>query len=135
MARKPASKSGETLSRQDTDAPDPDLLDALPELGDILTDPPARLQQQLYDAFDLQMLYNKEGHQVSIYAAITPATPAIIAAILADSSPDTSTTTPEPASTRLPVSDSPRIPMCQKLTAITERPPTTQPPAARVRRY
>ena len=46
----------DALARQDTDAPDPDLLDALPKLGDILTDAPARLQQQLYDAFDLQML-------------------------------------------------------------------------------
>ena len=102
----------DTLTRQDTDAPDPDLLDALPKLGDILTGAPARLQQQLYHAFDLQMLYGKEDHQVSIYAAITPATPAIIAAILADSgSPENGTTTPEPDSTRIPVSDSARTPM------------------------
>ena len=65
----------DALTREDTAAPDPDLLDTLPRLGDILTDAPARLQQQLYDAFDLQLLYNKEDHQVSIHAAITASHP------------------------------------------------------------
>jgi hypothetical protein len=108
----------DALATQDTDAPDPDLLDTLPKLGDILTDAPARLQQQLYDAFDLQMLYNKEDHQVSIYAAITPATPATLTAILADSgtpgtgtTPESSTPSTEPADTRLPISDSARTPI------------------------
>ena len=101
----------DALTRQDTDTPDPDLLDALPKLGDILADAPARLQQQLYDAFDLQMLYNKQDHQVSIYAAITPATPDTLAAILADSAPDTGTATQMPASTRPAVSDSARTPI------------------------
>jgi hypothetical protein len=108
----------DTLTREDTAAPDPDLLDTLPKLGDILTDAPARLQQQLYDAFDLQMLYNKQDHQVSIYAAITPATPATLAAILADSdtpgtgtAPDGSARSLLPADTRLPISDSARTPI------------------------
>jgi hypothetical protein len=110
----------DTLTREDTAAPDPDLLDTLPKLGDILADAPARLQQQLYDAFDLQMLYNKQDHQVSIYAAITPATPATLAAILADcgtpdtgSTPGSSTPSPQPADTRLPISDSARTPISQ----------------------
>jgi site-specific DNA recombinase len=66
---------------------DPDLLDALPLLGDILTQAPARLQQQLYQAFDLQILYDSGKHQVSIHAAITPATPDALAAIINDSEP------------------------------------------------
>ena len=110
----------DSLTREDTAAPDPDLLDTLPKLGDILTDAPARLQQQLYDAFDLQMLYNKEDHQVSIYAAITPATPATLAAILADSgtpdagaAPHSSTRSLLPADTRLPISDSALTPISQ----------------------
>jgi site-specific DNA recombinase len=66
---------------------DPDLLDALPLLGDILTDAPARLQQQLYQAFDLQTLYDSGKHQVSIHAVITPATPQTLAAIISASEP------------------------------------------------
>jgi site-specific DNA recombinase len=66
---------------------DPDLLDALPLLGDILTTAPARLQQQLYQAFDLQILYDSGKHQVSIHTAITPATPHTLAAITSDSEP------------------------------------------------
>jgi hypothetical protein len=106
----------DTLTTQHSAAANPDLLDALPQLGDIVADAPARLQQP-YDAFDLQMLYNKEDHQVSIYAAITHATPATLAAILADcgtpgtgSTPGSSTPSPQPADTRLPISDSPRTP-------------------------
>ncbi|MGA8454067.1 MAG: hypothetical protein WB800_01580, partial [Streptosporangiaceae bacterium] len=49
---------------------DPALLDALPMLGDLLADAPARLQQQLYEAFDLQALYNKNMHQVTIHVTI-----------------------------------------------------------------
>jgi site-specific DNA recombinase len=66
---------------------DPALLDALPLLGDILTTAPARLQQQLYQAFDLQILYDSGKHQVSIHAVITPSTPRTLAAILSDSEP------------------------------------------------
>jgi site-specific DNA recombinase len=66
---------------------DPALLDALPLLGDILTQAPAQLQQQLYQAFDLQVLYDSGKHQVSIHAVITPATPNTLAAIISDSEP------------------------------------------------
>ncbi len=38
--------------------------------------PPACLQQQLYQAFDLQFPYDSVKHQVSIRAVLTPATPA-----------------------------------------------------------
>jgi site-specific DNA recombinase len=66
---------------------DPALLDALPLLGDILTAAPARLQQQLYQAFDLQILYDSGKHQISIHTLITPATPHTLAAIISDSEP------------------------------------------------
>ena len=45
----------------------------------------SRLQQQLYHAFGLQLLYNREDQQVTCRATITPATPAALAAILNDS--------------------------------------------------
>ena len=44
------------LDKTEPQAGDPTLLDKLPMLGDILADAPPRLQQQLYQAFDLQVL-------------------------------------------------------------------------------
>jgi site-specific DNA recombinase len=67
------------------DPGDPALLDALPRLAGPLTDAPIRLQQQLYDAFGLQLLYSKTKHQLTIRATITRTTPATLAAIISDS--------------------------------------------------
>ena len=61
------------LAKTGTGPGDPALLDALPMLEDLLADAPARLQQQLYQAFDLQALYNKNMHQVTIH--VTPPAP------------------------------------------------------------
>jgi hypothetical protein len=72
---------------------DPGLLDALPTLGGILTDAPQRLQAQLFAALDLQLIYKKDTHQVTIYATITPATPYALAAIIDTSEPPTSANT------------------------------------------
>jgi site-specific DNA recombinase len=69
---------------------DPTLLDHLPTLGGILTDAPQRLQAQLFAALDLQLVYKKDTHQVTIYATITPATPYALAAIIDASEPPTS---------------------------------------------
>jgi hypothetical protein len=69
---------------------DPALLDALPTLGGILADAPQRLQAQLFAALDLQLIYKKDTHQVTIYATITPATPYALAAIITASEPPTS---------------------------------------------
>ena len=43
---------------------------------------PDRIKQQLFEAFDLAMLYYKTDHQVTCRATITPATPAALAAII-----------------------------------------------------
>ncbi len=64
---------------------DPALLDQLPRLAGLLSGAPIALQQQLYHAFGLQLLYNREDHQVTCRATITTATPAALAAILNDS--------------------------------------------------
>jgi hypothetical protein len=64
------------LAKTSTGPGDPALLDALPLLGDWLAEAPVRLQQQLYDAFDLQALYKKNMHQVTIHVTITDSTPA-----------------------------------------------------------
>jgi hypothetical protein len=66
---------------QPSAAGDPALLDELPHLAGLLTQAPIRLQQQLYDAFGLQLLYSKKHHRVTIRATITRTTPATVEAI------------------------------------------------------
>ncbi len=57
----------------------------LPILGDKLAGAPPRLLQQLCQAFDVQILYKKNTHQVSISISITitDSTPHAVAAIIA----------------------------------------------------
>jgi site-specific DNA recombinase len=64
---------------------DPALLDQLPMLGDLLAAAPDKIKQKLFDAFDIQALYSKEKNQVTLWATITPSTPATLAAIIAAS--------------------------------------------------
>jgi site-specific DNA recombinase len=84
------------LAKTGTGPGDPALLDALPLLGDLLADAPARLQQQLYDAFDLQALYRKNMYQVTIHVTITDSTPRAVAAIINDAGDHPGSTAPEP---------------------------------------
>jgi hypothetical protein len=81
----------DALTAPDPGAPgDPALLDQLPHLAGILHHAPARLRAQLYAALDLQCLYNKEDHQVTIRAALAPSTPDTLRALLDGSVPGTS---------------------------------------------
>ena len=76
------------LARATTPGNDASLLDVLPALAeDIISDPPGRREALLFQAFGLELIYNKEDHQVTIYATITPRTPAALAAIIAMSEP------------------------------------------------
>jgi len=71
------------LARQaDDHGGDPGLLDSLPLLGDALPRLPGRIKQQLFEAFDLAMLYNKQDNQVTCRATITPSTPTALTAII-----------------------------------------------------
>ncbi len=87
------------LTKTTHDTGDPSLLDRLPMLGDLITEAPIRLQRRLYEAFDLNMLYNKHMHQVTIWATITPATPGTLAAIIADSDDGTPAASNPPVGT------------------------------------
>ena len=98
------------LAKTSTGPGDPALLDALPLLGDRLADAPARLQQQLYDAFDLQALYKKNMHQVTIHVTITDSTPRAVAAIINDAGDHPGNTTPDPAG-QTPFSDLAQAPI------------------------
>jgi cell division septum initiation protein DivIVA len=72
------------LDTATTEVPDPALLDALPILGDILTNAPAGLAEQLFEAFHLQAVYSKEHRQVTIRVTITDTTPQAVARLRAD---------------------------------------------------
>jgi site-specific DNA recombinase len=65
-------------------ADDPTLLDEFPLAGDILTAAPDRIKEAVYAAFDINTLYRPDQHQVTIWATITPATPATITALIDD---------------------------------------------------
>lgn len=83
-----------------TQAEDPTLLDELPLAGDIVTAAPDRIKEAIYAAFDIHALYRHDQHQVTIWATITPATPATIAALITDPRTDSDTqpgTPPVPA--------------------------------------
>ena len=68
----------------DDDPGDPALLDQLPILPGILNHAPERLTQQLLTAFDVQAIYHRKDHQVTIRATITTSTPGAVLAIIAD---------------------------------------------------
>jgi hypothetical protein len=63
---------------------DPALLDALPLLGDILTQAPPGLAERLFEDFRVQAVYSKQHRQVTIRATITDATPDAVAQLLGD---------------------------------------------------
>jgi hypothetical protein len=61
------------------------LLDDLPMLGDVLPRLAGQAKARLFEALDLTMHYSKTTGQVTSRATITPATPAALAGIIADS--------------------------------------------------
>ncbi len=63
-----------TLAATTPKAADPTLLEELPLPGDILPGLPPDLKARLFDAFDLQILWNKPGQQATVFAEITEAT-------------------------------------------------------------
>ncbi len=111
------------LAKTDPQAGDPALLDALPMLGDLLASAPPRLQQQLYQAFDIQALYKKNMHQVTIHATITDSTPRAVAAIIndADDAPAAGASPADPAPTP-DFSDLSQAPIASPATTIMTRP-------------
>jgi hypothetical protein len=83
------------LDAQAAPADGPSLLDDLPVVAARLDDAPAELQHALYQACDLQLLYNRDMHQVTIWVTITDTTPAAIAAILNASEDPTRSDSPQ----------------------------------------
>ena len=54
----------------------------MPIVAARLDQAPAELQHALYQACDLQLLYNRDLHQVTIWVTITHTTPTAIVGIL-----------------------------------------------------
>jgi hypothetical protein len=75
------------LAKTTPAAADTGLLDQLPLAGDILPRLPPRLKAKLFAAFDLSILWNKPGQQVTVRAEISQATLEAVTAIL-DASQD-----------------------------------------------
>jgi site-specific DNA recombinase len=63
-------------------AADPGLLDEIPYAGDILPGLPPALKARLFDALDLNILWNKTDGQATVTAVITDATLAALPGIL-----------------------------------------------------
>jgi site-specific DNA recombinase len=115
------------LAKTDTGPGDPALLDALPLLGDLLADAPPRLQQQLYQAFDLQALYNKNLHQVTIHVTITDSTPRAVAAITATAGDHPSAAASVSTGRYAQFSDLAQAPISGRATQIMKNCPGTAP--------
>ena len=94
-----------------------ELLDAIPLLAGNLGQLPERIQAALYQAFDIQLLYRKDMHQVTIWATITGSTPDAVAAIINDASHDPAPATTSPA----PAQPAPE-PASPTMSALTQRP-------------
>jgi hypothetical protein len=71
-----------TLTATQPRAIDPAILDEIPYAGDIIPDLPPALKARLFAAFDLHILWNKPGQQVTVIIEITDATLRALPAIL-----------------------------------------------------
>ena len=98
-----------------------ELLDAIPLLPGNLSQFPERIQAALYQAFDMQLLYRKDMHQVTIWATITGSTPHAVTAIINDASHDpTPATSPTPAQPA--PAPAPPPPASSPMSALTQCP-------------
>jgi hypothetical protein len=107
-------------------AADPTLLEELPLAGDILPDLPAELKARLFEAFDLQILWNKPGGQATVFAEITEATLQALPGILDPAGTDTMTLPKEPRVTPPPWRTCSKPRSCTKSTPKPESAPISE---------
>ncbi len=81
------------LAADTTPAPAPDLVSLLPEVTADLASLPPALQAELFDVFDIQIIWNAPMRQATFRATITDTTPAIVTALLARAGNDPATST------------------------------------------
>ena len=88
--RKDIETQLDDLAADAAPAPAPDLVSLLPEVtADLAALPPA-LQAELFEVFDIQIIWNAPMRQATFRATITDTTPAIVTALLARASDDPS---------------------------------------------
>jgi hypothetical protein len=104
---------------------DTSLLDLIPLLASTIELHPEHIQAKLYQAFDIEALYNNDMHQVTIFATITASTPGTITQLLADTGSN-----PAPANAPEPETPAQASPPADKATTIY--PLTDRPICARV---
>ncbi len=81
------------LAADTTPAPAPDLVSLLPEVTADLASLPPGLQAELFEVFDIQIIWNAPMRQATFRATITDTTPAIVTALLTRAGDDPSHST------------------------------------------
>ena len=81
------------LAADTTPAPAPDLVSLLPEVTADLAALPPGLQAELFDVFDIQIIWNAPMRQATFRATITDTTPSIVTALLTRAGDDPSHST------------------------------------------
>ena len=138
--RKDIQTQLDDLAADTTPAPAPDLVSLLPEVtADLAALPPA-LQAELFEVFDIQIIWNAPMRQATFRATITGTTPAIVTALLARAGDDPSHNTkawppdnPAPShptranTTPAPLQGSIHIPMLPKSLPVSALPGAVSP--------
>jgi hypothetical protein len=118
--RETIQKDLATLVRHPARDNDPALIDTLPQLAVSLPDLPARLQQQLYHACDLEMIYRQHLNQVTINVTITSTTADDVTALLGEITGET----PENSAPRWGLITAPSAALKLRDHGWPQRPPT-----------
>ena len=114
-----------TLEAATPTAMDPTLLDEIPYAGDVLPGLPLALKTRLLAAFDITVLWNKPGNQVTVRAVITDATLQALPDILDPGQDGYHDTAAAPADSPLT-----RTPLSVSIAQSTGSPPMPVTPSA-----
>ena len=118
--RKDIQTQLDDLAADAAPAPAPNLVSLLPEITANLAALPPGLQAELFDVFDIQIIWNAPMRQATIRATITDTTPSIVTALLARAGDDPATQAAATPTTSTDTSPAPlqgsiHIPICRKL--------------------
>ena len=130
--RKDIQTQLDDLAADATPVPAPDLVRLLPEVtADLAALPPAR-QAELFEVFDIQIIWNAPMRQATFRATITDTTPGIVTALLARAGNDPASQAAATPATSTDTSAAPlqgslHIPMLPKTLPISRGVPAGTP--------